>query len=559
MERFEVGEAIASRSDAQPRSRLPFAWTSVALAFVALVASEQALAVDIDIGSPDWASTWNNSIRYNWARRMQSRDDHVALAGPAGSYDQGDYLFDKGDTIANRLDLLSELNLAYKGRYGLRVSAAAWFDSAYGSTGKSAPGLAPSYLDNQFTPVVKRYYRGPSGEFLDSYVFGNFALNDVDVNVRAGRHAVVWGEGLFGSTHSIAYSQAPSDSRKSVSSPGASAKETALPINQVSSTAVVGSDITLLAQYQFEWKANRYPEGGTYFGPTDVIMDGPNVGRASTEDGSKGAFGLGLKYSPDWLDGTVGLYYRKFDDTGGWVTQFVSLTPVTTTKAVFAKGIELYGLSLSKNIAGISVGADLSYRRNGPLTSSTTATAGPTQRYEGAVGNTWHAVLNGIVTYGASSFFNSAALSGEIAWAKLDRITRNENLFRDADHVAACNGAANPQNIRGCVDGAFRSVSVQFSPTWQQVYPGVDLSAPVFFSKNFGNSPSNAGGSNGFATYKVGLSASAYARHQLDLSYTWFTQKIDRDTPLTNGAYGRLLGAPYSDKGFLSLTYQTTF
>lgn len=527
---------------------------------VALLSGGGAHAMDIDTGNPDLTVTWNNTVRYNWAQRMQAIDPHVALAGPAGSYDQGDYLFDKGDTITNRLDLLSELNVNYQGMYGLRVTAAAWYDAAYGNYGKSAPGLLSSYVDNRFTDVVQRYYAGPSGEFLDAYVFGNFTLGEADVNVRLGRHAVVWGEGMFGSNHAISYSQAPSDSRKSVSSPGASAKETALPINQLSATAVLGPELTLLGQYQFEWKPNRYPEGGTYFGPADIIMDGPNVNREPADNGDKGAFGIGLKYSPAWLDGTLGFYYRKFDDMGGWATQLVGVnTNGAITKAVFAKDVELWGLSLSKNIGGVSVGAELSHRHNAPLTSNTTGNAGPTGRYEGALGDTWHGLVNGVMTFGTTQFFDTASLVGEVAWSKLDKLTRNDNQFRDAAHLASCNGAGNPDNIRGCYDDSYYSVGLQFAPTWQQVLPGVDVSMPLFYSENFGNAPSNAGGSDGFVTYKVGVNALAYARHQFDLSYTWFKQKVDRASPFSGGAYGRLLGAPYSDKGFLSFTYQTTF
>jgi hypothetical protein len=556
-------------------------------AIVALLSagsSTAAFAMDIDTGNPDVAMTWNNTLRYNWAQRMQAIDQKIALASPPagatyGAYSAGDNLFKKGDTITNRLDVLSELNFAYQGKYGFRVSAAAWYDNAYAgknpTPSTNVPGRTTSYQNSQFTDYVERYYKGPSGEWLDAYVFGNFELSGTDLNVRLGRHAVVWGEGLFGSTHSIAFSQAPSDGRKGVSSPGASAKETALPVNQISATAVLSPEVTLLAQYQFEWVANRVPEGGTYFAPADVVLWGPNVNRDTEfKRGEKGGYGLGLKWSPEWLDGTVGFYYRKFDDKNGWIAQQTGLgspNPFNTT-AVWGKDIELYGVSLSKSVLGVSVGAEVSYRKNDPLSSMATASAATATvpggaaaaaagNFDGAVGNTWHAVLNGVQTYGSSPIYDSASLAGEIAWEKLDKITRNPTLYKSMTAGFDCAAAAT-RRIRGCeTDDDYFSVGLSYSANWLQVYPGVDLSMPLFFSKNFTNAQSNGGGTKGFVTYKAGLTATAWTKHIFDLSYTWFDQNVDRVSPNVGGnsLSGRIQGVPYSDKGFLAFTYQTTF
>ncbi len=102
------------------------------------------------------------------------------------------------------------------------------------------------------------------------------------------------------------------------------------------------------------------------------------------------------------------------------------------------------------------------------------------------------------------------------------------------------------------------SISFSFVPTWLQAFPGVDLEMPLFLSNNFkGNAPSNGGGNEGTSTWKIGLTAKAYARHQFDLAYTGYDQKIE---DLPGSTYGsRVLGAPYKDKGWLSFTYQVTF
>ena len=84
--------------------------------------------------------------------------------------------------------------------------------------------------------------------------------------------------------------------------------------------------LTLAAQYFFEWESFRYPEGGTYLGPVDFAFNGPDrqflVGPASaspraatpSEPKQHGDWGLAARWSPQWLDGTLGFYYRNFSD-----------------------------------------------------------------------------------------------------------------------------------------------------------------------------------------------------------------------------------------------------
>lgn len=514
--------------------------------------SPLAWAFTIDTGSPDFKIVWNNTLRYNWGMRMQDRDPLIANNA---IFDQGDALFDRYDTITNRLDLLSEFDLLYRDRYGLRISAAAWYDHAYGDRGRSNPNalgteLVPnSYVDNEFTSYVKRYYAGPSGELLDAFVYGVFDLGDTVWNVKAGRHALIWGESLFGNTHAISFSQVPSDGMKGVTNPGASAKETALPVAQISTIAQITPELSLLGQVGFEWEPTRIPEAGTYFG-VDVVNKGPNVNRLSPIEGEAGDLGLGLKWSPEWLDGTLGFYARRFDDKNGWLAQDAG---GGQTRAVYARDIDLLGVTLVKRFGQVLVGAELSYRFDDPLSSA--GSAGPEGGYEGARGNTWHGVLNGIVSFSPSAVYDSAFLAAELAWNRLDRVTRNPQLYWAKGYNPDCDSDA---TLKGCADKQFFSFGLAFTPEWTQVYPGVDLSVPLFYSRGIeGNAPSNGGGVEDFTVYKIGLTAKVYSRHQFDLAYTGYDQKIASapDSPFGS----RILGGPLQDKGWLSFTYQVTF
>src|SRR4029077_10413831 len=110
---------------------------------------------------------------------------------------EGTYSFNNGDVVAKRVDLLSEFDIVYMKRFGARVSGTAWYDGAYSGESRSNPNPPlvniPSYVNHQYSPTTKRFYRGGSGELLDAFVFGGMDLGDVPVQAKAGRHTVYWG------------------------------------------------------------------------------------------------------------------------------------------------------------------------------------------------------------------------------------------------------------------------------------------------------------------------------------------------------------------------------
>ncbi|RDK10114.1 hypothetical protein DN412_12150 [Cupriavidus lacunae] len=515
----------------------------IALSGALVMVAVPALSMEFDTGESDVKVRWDNTLRYSLGNRLQNASNSINNA--AGfPFDQSNSLFKKGDFFTNRLDWLSELDMRYK-EFGARVSTAAWYDASYGSN--AAHTNNPSaYVNDRFTSPVTRYYRGPSGEVLDAFVFGRADVGTVPVDVRLGKHAVIWGEGLFGSTNSVAYSQAPSDSNKAVANPGASAKETALPVWQMSAIAQLTDEVSVAGQYTFSWATNRLPEGGTYFGAADTILLGPNVGREGAVNGKGGDIGLSARWRPDWLDqGTIGMYYRNFDEKNPWASQLDTTTGLR--RAVYARDVNLYGLSLAKMVGGVSLGSEVSYRTNMPLNSR--GQAGPDSY--GARGETFHALLNGVKTFGQSPVFSSAALATELAMTSLVKVTDNAAAYRGNGNAAA--GCTTTDIVAGCSTRTFWTFGVSFTPTWTQVFPGVDLSMPLFYSINFkGSAPTNSGGFEGAQTVKVGLSAAVYQRHFIDLSFNYYHGKTDP-------ARGLVLGAPYNDKANLMLTYQTSF
>lgn len=557
-------------------------------AAIAVLGVGAAAATEIDVGDPDIKFRWDNTVRYNLGTRLGKPDSRILAST---SYDEGDSKFKRGDIVTNRLDLLSELDLAYKGTFGGRLSLAGWYDDAYSDRKVQSPasgGVIPtSYFNDTYNGKVKRYANGPSGEILDAFVWGNVNLGPVPVNVKLGRHTLVWGEGLLIGAQAISYSQAPQDGAKAVSSPGIETKEVFLPLNQLSFKAQLTSDLSLAGQYFLEWKPTRAPNGGTYLMGADTA---PNVDRlgvargfAATrvdprEPSNSGNWGLALRWDAQPIESTLGLYYRKFNDytpeTGIQFRSFTQLVPgnaattvPSTFRFVYAQDVEVIGVSAARSVGPVSVGSEISLRRNGHLNSKTTYLP---NEDTGARGDTLHLVLNGLYLLPKTPLWDTGNLLVEVAYARLQKVTANENLYRGegyASCVKAGTGSggvpAQPGNRTDtCSSRQFLQVAANFSPQWLGILPSWDLTTPV--SVNYGvkgTSPTGGGGFEKLLTYSLGATMVYQSKHEFSLRYSDLsvpTKYNAAGTTLIGGnALGSSIGA--TDRSWVVFTYKTSF
>lgn len=555
--------SLSAPAAARPRA--------VALA-AALLCTAGAHAFELETGNPDLTVRWDTTVRLNAAVRTEERDSRI---GNSPLSDEGDWRFDKGDAVAKRLDLLTELDIVYQKKHGLRISGAGWYDAAYDGTSRSNPNPPlvgiPSYVDNRYSNTTRRFYEGPSGEILDAFVFGSADVGNVPVRAKAGRHTIYWGESLFltGHLHSVAYSQNPLDLQKGFATPGTEAKELFRPLNQLSAQAQLTDTFSVAAQYLLEWEAARYPEGGTYLGPVDFVFNGPDrqfispaLGFAYRTEAftprQSGEFGLSARWSPQWLDGTVGFYYRRFADKLPQ-TLMTRVGPASASRytLVYADDIGLFGVSLAKNIGGVSVGAELSTRHNTPLNAQVLGIApGTPGRGEtnGPRGDTWHALVNALGTVSKTPLFDSATWAAELAVSHWSKVRSGGNLF-NALGFAPCTGK---DKWDGCATKNYVGASFAFTPTWFQVLPGVDLSAPMSYSVGLhGNAATVFGGNEGLGNYAVGLGADLYQKYRFDIKYIDYVGRYRDNGSAVTSTNG--LTTYLKDRGFVSVTFKTTF
>jgi hypothetical protein len=542
-------------------------------------------AFEFDTGNPNLRVRFDNQVRYAVGMRM---DDIDPAFGNNPTYDETEYLFEKHDVMMNRFDLLSEFDVIYRENFGARVSAAVWHDWAYDGKAKRNPdlvalGIPGSYEDDFYTPETERFIES-GGEILDAFVFANFEIG-VPVKVRLGKHTVYWGESLFTPFHGIAYSQAPLDGLKSSSSPGIEAKEVFMPVSQVSASVQLGSQATLNAQYFFRWTPNRLPQGGTYFGSADMLFDGPEFIFAGPlgnlpqtkyigpDKSGTNNFGVSLRFSPDALAGTsFGLYYRKFDETQPWAPvlsgRVVNIPGVGFTfipssyHLSYAEDTEMYAASVATSVGPVAVSSDLVYRHDTALVSASSfAGAGDLAGVEGARGNTWHWVVNGIYLLPSSRLWDSGQLLVEALYSKLDDVTKNEEVYKEVGRP----GCTNVNNVPGqgtskdgCSTGEYAQIQATVRPQWLGVAPSLDLSIPVTGTYGFlGNGPTPGPNFEDAYSWAVGLEFEYLQRYTVVLRYA------DSDAPYNkapNGLAATQRGnAVQNDHGYLSLAFKTTF
>jgi len=519
-----------------------------------------ASAFQIETDNSDISMRWDNTVKYNAGWRAEGRK--AVLADNWVS--QGtNYGWDRGDVVTSRVDLLSEFDFIFKEKHGFRVSAAAWNDFAYdetvtGNAAYQAAGLGTAYPGNRLTRQVERWYKS-SGEILDAFVFTQFNLGTVPVSLRAGRHNIYWGESLFTFGNSIAYGQGPLDLRKATSTPGIEAKELFLPQNQLSMGMQLTEDISIAANYSLEWDPHRLPEGGTYLGGADLsflggtnylgypvvgdLKDGPN---AKPDD--RGSFGVMAKVKSDFVGGELGFYYRKFDD------RYPSMVsgPAYMYNA-YAEDVKLYGVSLSRLVGSVSVGAELSRREGTALASANGGLA---------TGDSWHALVNAIAYFGKTSLFDSAPLSLELNYNKLDSVDGDTRAYFN-DRSNGCVGGIDG----GCASDDAWGFNLSFTPTWYQAIAGVDLTMPISYSRGLsGNSPTPLGPTEGSGAWSVGLSADVFSKYTVSLAYNDYYGPYTKvpnafampgASPVVWGA-GNGAGVT-EDRGWVSLTVKATF
>ncbi len=237
-----------------------------------------------------------------------------------------------------------------------------------------------------------------------------------------------------------------------------------------------------------------------------------------------------------------------------------------TYQTAYGDNIHIFGVTLAKEFAGVSVGAELSYRTNMPLQSnlinvlpaplvasspgSIATTAFPSHGTPGALGDTYH---------GPRERLPGVAAHGVVRQPQTCRPSSRGCRWRRSTRTWPCSRATPriPASTRSTKN--FAGLAINFTPTWFQVFPGVDLLAPLTWSRGlYGNAGVQLGGNKGAGNWSAGVAADIRQKYRVQLSYNgYFGNYSQTATGAMNVANGTF--AALSDRGWVSLTFKTTF
>ncbi|MFZ6756222.1 DUF1302 domain-containing protein [Undibacterium sp. Ji50W] len=560
--------------------------TLLALAVAAVLPTTHAYAYEFETDNPDLKISWNNTFKYSTAYRLRDADTRLLAGGypSAGPGDFTGYNLDDGNQnfrnkgiVSNRIDWLSEFDAGTR-NLGMRISAAAWYDTVYNrsndnaSYGSNAATLLGN-AGNSFTDGTRTLH-GRNAELLDAFVFAKGTLGELPGTVRVGRHTLQYGESLFFGANGIANAQGPVDLVKLLSVPGAQFKEILRPVNQISGQLQVLPNVSIGGYYQLEWRPTQIPGVGSYLSSYDAAGAGSSAFLVAPTNSGAPAFytiadmkaknsgqgGLQVKFTPAGSDVEYGLYAARYHDkTPYFYLRFSPSFPPgapSAVQAVYAEGIRTFGASASTVLLGANVAAEISVRRNTPLVSDPTpnflskAGTGIFADNSGnpayAVGNTAHVNLSAIYVMPTTALFQGASLLGELAWNRATSVTWQ--------------GSLDPNTTRDAT-----SARMIFEPSYYQVIDGLDLSVPIGLGYNIdGRSRAifnfNGGSSHG-GDFNIGINATYRQDWKIGINYVRFLGTAGtflKNNPATKTpilSYAQSL----ADRDYLSFTIKRAF
>ena len=226
------------------------------------LASPAAYAWDFQNDAGTFSGSWDTTLTYGQAWRVESRDCRlIAIAdggcGRSPNIDDGNLNYDT-DMFSQALKVLTEVSLNYRG-VGAFVRASALYDEAAGKTQRTP-------LSEKSEDLVESYTR-----LLDAFVYAKFDLGSMASELRLGRQVVSWGESTFiqNGINTINHFDV-----SALRVPGSELKEAFLPQEMVNFSIQFNDNFSAQAIYITDWNATVPEPAGSYFSNNDFAPTG---------------------------------------------------------------------------------------------------------------------------------------------------------------------------------------------------------------------------------------------------------------------------------------------
>lgn len=382
-----------------------------------------AFAVTFNVGEIEGSFDSTMSVGASWSMRGADEDligKNNGGQGLSQTSDDAHLNFKKGETFSKIFKGIHDLELKY-GDSGVFVRGKYWYDFEL----KDESRLFKDIDDSN----RKQAAQASGAEFLDAFVYHNYAIAEQPGSVRLGKQVVSWGESTFiqNSINAINPIDVAAFRR-----PGAEVKEGLIPVNMFYVSQSLTDNLSAEAFYQLEWDQTVVDNCGTFFAQADIAADGctnnlavlsatpaqlaginagigglpPVLGVSRISGTSEGVivprsgdrdarddgqFGAALRYFSEELDTEFGAYAMTYHSRAPIFSATAAGAGVYTAAPGFGaaaplvvagnsryfmeypEDIRLYGLSFSTTLpTGTAWSGELSYRPNAPVQINTT-------------------------------------------------------------------------------------------------------------------------------------------------------------------------------------------
>ena len=300
-------------------------------AIIALPQSAGAIGFESESG--DWYGSWDTTLSYGLAYRLEAADaDLIGTINGGTKFsvngDDGTLNFNRS-IYSNALKATSELELNYgPGNLSFFMRGFYFNDFEIEDGTRERTPLSQASLDRA----------GSDGDLLDAFVSWKFDIGDKPAEFRVGEQVINWGESTFiqGGANVINHINV-----SALRVPGAELREALLPQDLVFFSAGLTPNFDIEVVYQYDWDKTAPDAVGTYFSTNDFAVAGGTevrLGFADTPDfpnpdffpfergfnsiprgptvfpSDDGQWGWAARYfAPDFNNGTeFGFYYYNY-------------------------------------------------------------------------------------------------------------------------------------------------------------------------------------------------------------------------------------------------------
>jgi hypothetical protein len=494
----------------------------------------------------------NLSTTIEYSNFYRVNDPSAVLTSNANG-DEGDRDFRHG-FVSNQFEVTPILDVK-DGNYGIHVSGDAYLNTSYlDKNQNNSPETFNPYStgsNRDFTSAT-RNVNGQDAELLDAFVYGsqNFGADDAqEVTLKVGRQTLLWGQSLYFSQNGIAAGQAPIDVITAESLPNAQTQQIIRPVGQVVLTYQPNQILTFQGYYQFEWEHDKFQGVGAYFSSSDLLdkggqrlIAGPGFYLYRAKDLSppidNGQFGASVQATLGNYD--LGFYGLRYDAKApelydGPPQPGQGPGNVGSYWLVYPRDIQIYGSSLSTTIGSVSVGGEVSGRRNMPLDSG----LGGSPVYPGSANAGALYAKGSTVAAQISELYVTPPVPFDPGGIGIDsEFAMNHVVSVDSDKAALAPG-------RNATAGEFEVV---LTPSYYDLVPNTILTFPIGFTYDlFGRSEIDSTENHGTGQFSVGVTAVYDSVWTAGLTYNDYL-----------GAASTTLN-PLADRGYLSFNIERTF